>query len=53
MTHTLKTSVDTYLVSGKIYKFKFEATNALGNSESSEVSTFALCDKPSAPGIPI
>ena len=51
MTHTITTATDG-LVSGKVYKFKFEATNELGNSESSPVSEYALCDTPSAPGAP-
>lgn len=51
MTHTLTDATDS-LVSGKIYKFKYEAVNAIGNSGYSSIVRFGLCDKPSAPGTP-
>ncbi len=51
MTHTL-TDIDDTLTSGLIYKFVFRATNSQGESEDSPVASYALADKPAAPGAP-
>lgn len=51
MEHTLYDSVDS-LTTGLIYKFKFRATNAIGNSEDSEIVEFALVDQPVATSAP-
>lgn len=48
MTHTLGTVADS-LTSGKIYRFKFRAINAEGNSDDSEIARFGFADAPSAP----
>jgi len=53
LTHTLDlNNGDHYLVSGLIYKFTFQATNSIGTSLFSDFSSFALCDRPLAPGVP-
>lgn len=52
MAYTVDNTVTTSLVSGKIYKFKFRAINAIGNSEDSTISRFAMADLPSAPTKP-
>ena len=52
MTHTLTDIADT-LTSGLIYKFVFRATNSQGESEDSPVASFALSNKPAAPGSPL
>lgn len=41
--------VDTYLVTGTIYQFRFRAVNALGNSDYSSYLYVALTDSPAAP----
>ena len=51
MSHTLTQAADS-LVSGYVYKFQFMAINAIGNSQTSAISEFALADQPAAPGIP-
>jgi hypothetical protein len=51
LTHTL-TVADDSLTTGLIYKFQFRATNAIGNSELSDTSRFALADPPTAPSAP-
>jgi hypothetical protein len=40
------------LTTGLIYKFKFRATNQIGNSQDSNIVEFALADVPAAPGTP-
>ena len=53
LTHTLDLNgADTFLVSGKVYKFRFQATNVIGNSQLSDISSYALSDVPTAPGTP-
>ncbi len=53
LTHILnKATTDAYLVSGKIYKLRFQAINVIGNSEYSDIVTYALADEPGAPGTP-
>ena len=51
MTHTLYDTVDN-LVTGLIYKFKFRAINAIGNSQDSAIVQFALADMALPPGAP-
>ena len=46
--HTLSVAADG-LTTGLIYKFRFRATNAVGNSEYSDTVRFALVDVPAAP----
>ena len=47
MEHVLKDDDDS-LTAGLIYKLKFRAINAIGNSDDSEIVQYALVDKPSA-----
>lgn len=51
LTHTLTVAADS-LTPGLIYKLQFRATNAIGNSELSDTSRFALADAPNAPSAP-
>jgi len=45
LVHTLnQETTDTYLVPGKIYKFRFRATNVIGNSQLSDIVRYALAD---------
>jgi hypothetical protein len=46
------TVVDDSLTTGLLYKFKFLAINLVGNSESSDISEFALTQVIAAPGQP-
>jgi hypothetical protein len=50
-THSLSVAADG-LTTGLIYKFRFRATNAVGNSEYSDTVRFALVDTPTAPSAP-
>ncbi len=54
LTHTLDLNGadSTILTSGKVYKFRFQATNVIGNSMLSDIAAFALADRPVAPGVP-
>lgn len=53
LVHTLdKDDADSFLVSGKVYKFRFIAINEIGNSGMSDISAYALAGQPSAPGTP-
>jgi hypothetical protein len=51
LSHTLSAATDG-LVAGRIYKFRFQAINAIGNSAYSDTVRYALVDPPSAPGTP-
>lgn len=51
MTYTVGGTAESLTV-GKIYKFKITATNAVGNSEDSEVLEVSLVDPPAAPSAP-
>ena len=51
LLHTLTDSTDG-LVTNKIYKLRFVATNAISNSEYSDTVRYAAVDAPSAPGTP-
>jgi hypothetical protein len=51
LRHTL-TVTDDSLETGLLYRFKFEATNLVGNSQESDISEFALVTIISAPGKP-
>ena len=51
LAHTL-TAVDDGLEAGTIYKFRFVAVNAIGNSAYSNTVRYALVDAPAAPDAP-
>jgi hypothetical protein len=51
LVHTL-TDADDALVAGKIYKFRFVAVNAIGNSAYSDTVRYAAVDAPAAPTAP-
>lgn len=51
MLYTLQQVRDN-LQTGLIYKFKFRATNEVGNSEDSSIVEYALVDVPIAPSAP-
>ena len=51
LLHTL-TAADDGLEAGKIYKFRFVATNAIGNSAYSDTVRFAAVDAPTTPNAP-
>jgi len=50
--HVLTTAADG-LETGKIYTFRYRATNSIGNSELSDAVRFALVDPPPAPAAPL
>jgi len=49
--HTLTIAADG-LEEGKIYTFRYRATNSIGNSEFSDAVRYALVDPPPAPAAP-
>jgi hypothetical protein len=51
LTHTLTTAADS-VVTGTIYRFRFRAVNAIGNSEYSDTVRYAVVDPPAAPALP-
>lgn len=51
MYHTLDVATDG-LTTGTVYKLVFRAINEAGNSEDSDISSFALVDVPFAPSAP-
>jgi hypothetical protein len=51
MSFTLEKVRDS-LTTGKVYKFKFRATNEIGNSQDSSIVEYALVDVPEAPAAP-
>ncbi len=51
LVHTL-TPGDDGLEAGKIYKFRFVALNAIGNSAYSDTVRYALVDAPDGPNPP-
>lgn len=51
LTYTLTASTEG-MVLGKIYKFRFRATNIIDNSEYSDIVRFGLIEPPAAPSAP-
>jgi hypothetical protein len=51
LTYTL-TAATEGMVLGKIYKFRFRATNIINNSEYSDIVRYGLIEPPAAPSAP-
>lgn len=52
MAFVIDSAVETYLVSGRVYKIKLRASNQIGFSDYSDVVEIAMASAPSKPNPP-